>query len=174
MLLIGSITELHQKRTNTTEYHTIDHKQLMQREEDIRTEIQQVQRQAIDPPFENNETRSLVHAATIYLHLVTRGFKYLEIVQPVIGNIQDLLAGAKWTCLSTNIFALFMVACITGPEGEPAARYAISAATPPLLPTFRHRMRFLAVVEEIWVRRRISLDLAWVDVLDLTADLILL
>jgi len=112
--------------------------------------------------------------ALIYLHLVTRGFQKLEVLDAIISQALTMLRSQLPTQLLPALVApLYIIGSVARQEDEQFFRTLFSSL-PLLDPALKHRERILPVLEEIWSRRRTRPGSAWEDVFELTQDMLLI
>lgn len=119
-------------------------------------------------------TNFYTYMASIYLHLVTHGFQQMEMINPNICAALGMLHTQVPTHLLPSLVCpLFVIGCVAPQEVMPFFRQLFSS--PPLLDElFEHRMKLLPVLEETWRRRQTTDNLSWTQLLELTANILLI
>ena len=116
-----------------------------------------------------------VHAymASVYLHLVTKGFQELDVLDTAMSEVMEMLRTAIPTeILPALVLPLYVIGSVARQEDKEFFRDVFSS--PPLLdPSLKHRGRILPIIEEIWNKRQTAPLLAWEDSVELTQDILL-
>lgn len=189
MLQIGRITKLHERKCQPSA-ERLECMEAQQIVSEIDRDIQCGLAQAALEGFDLSDTSSTISSGTlsnlsrlvtlifaymtsIYLHVVVHGFQNLEAIDITTLNAMNLL---RKNCpphlLPACIAPLFIIGSVAREENEDYFRDAFSQRF--LDPATRHRQKILPILEEIWSRRRTSLEFQWKDCLELTRDVLLI
>ncbi len=191
MLLIGRIAALYEYKARASQQGHFDPAEFDQTADDISREIQcglaeeTLEGFAIsegdpaaglnampDPP--TLVTKISAHMATVYLHLITHGFQYLEVLDTTVSTVMRILqTRISIQLLPALVCPLFIIGSVVGPRDEAFFRNIFSSP-PSLDAVLKHRERLLPILEEIWSRRQTKPGLEWKDALELTRDILLL
>jgi hypothetical protein len=185
MLQVARISAFYELKTQAIQQGDLDQTSYERTAGEINLEIEcglsQSAIHMLDPdsPWKdakNHDAQSLVtqmvaYMATAYLHLVMHGFQKLELLDTTLSSAIRMLQTQVPSYVLPSLIAPIYVIGILAQEDQHFFREILSA--PPLLdPLYRHRMRLLPVMEEIW-KRRSRHGFAWKDCIDLTDSILL-
>jgi hypothetical protein len=185
MVQIGRISALHERRTQVLQQGQLDCSEFQQTATSITEEIQRgltlsgLGNLDVCGPQHAAESTTIVtrmfsFMAFIYLHVVTFGFQELEFVEDTISAALGLLQSRFPASLLPAVVApLYVIATTARQDDEQFFRTTFSSS-PISSPALQHRAKILPVLEEIWNRRRTTPALTWLDILELTNDILLL
>jgi len=189
MLQIGRIAALYDQKTQALRQGLFDCTGFGRAVEDISREIQRGSDQGSLERVEISKaefgtspsmldtalvTQIFAYMASIYLHLVSRGFQSLEVLDTAISEVITMLkTEVPSRLLPALIFPLFIIGSVSNQEDQSLFRHIFSSPTV-LNPLMKHRERILAILEDIWSRRENYPSFAWEDALDQHTSNILL
>ncbi|KAK6836179.1 hypothetical protein PG987_006674 [Apiospora arundinis] len=112
--------------------------------------------------------------AQIYLHLVVHGYQGLEVLNPVMSKLfQILRAQTPRHVFPALVCPFFILGCAARPGEEQRWIRDIMASQEPQDRLFRHRCKISPVLEKVWILREMNTDFRWKDTLNLCEDLLL-
>ncbi|KAK6858018.1 hypothetical protein PG995_005717 [Apiospora arundinis] len=112
--------------------------------------------------------------AQIYLHLVVHGYQGLEVLNPVMSKLfQILRTQTPRHVFPALVCPLFILGCAARPGEEQRWIRDIMASQELQDRLFRHRCKISPVLEKVWISREANTDFRWKDTLNLCEDLLL-
>lgn len=190
MIQIGRIAALHEHITLALQQGVIKCTEFQTRVEDINRELHCGLAQGVLERLKVSENASVIqmsaksdslghvtqmfaYMASIYLHLVTRGFANLESLHTTISDATDMLrTQISIHLLPALVCPLYIVGSVAREGDEQIFRNIFSS--PPLVnPLFGHRGNILPILEQIWNRRRTTPGFTWKDSVEFTNDILL-
>jgi len=112
--------------------------------------------------------------ASIYLHLVIQGFENLDIVEPSLSIVIEVLRSQVPVHLLHSLVLPLFVAGSVAKEGDKQFFRNIFSSPPFLDPSFNHRGNIIFILEEIWKRRQFSHAFFWNDCLGIIGNMLLI
>ncbi|KAG5939429.1 hypothetical protein E4U53_007806 [Claviceps sorghi] len=118
-------------------------------------------------------SRVFHHAATIYLHLVTKGFRDRDALQRLTGAAVAYLRTEITPDLTAGLVCpLFVIGCAVARSDDQELFRTTFSSHQFLNPLFKQRTRLLPILEEIWGERWKD-DYSWSNVVRLSSDVLL-
>jgi hypothetical protein len=187
LLLVASIAGLHYQKAEAVEQGHVNLELFEQLASDIDLQIQTSLSHGfahsmcttnIPTDQENNNslriliTQLYTYMATVYLHLVVRGFQRLDLLSTTILEAMNILQSyAPKRYLPSLVPPLFLIGLAAVPEAWPFFR-DIFLYPHVLDPIPHHRTKILSVIEDVW-RKRSEPNFAWSDCIELTKNVLL-
>ncbi|KAG5957510.1 hypothetical protein E4U58_005927 [Claviceps cyperi] len=114
------------------------------------------------------------HAAGVYLHLITNGFRDDHTLQQLTADAMPFLRTEVTAELTTGLVCpLFIIGCAATTTDEQALFRTTFSSHEFLNPLFKHRPRLLPILEEIWRERWKNDAYSWNNVVRLSRDILL-
>lgn len=190
MLQIGRIAALHQQKIQALQQENLDCTEIEQVSHDISKGIQcglnreSVASINISGTASASElstvsdsstliTHIFAYMALVYLHLVIHGFQNLEILETTTSKalrmLQTQILPSHFPALVCPLYFFGSVAA----QGDEELFRNIFTCAPLLDPVLKHRKRILPLLEDVWLKRRLTHGLSWEDSLVLAKDVLL-